>query len=930
MRAVQAIKKMVALGVGLTMVGATVFGASAASLADYPAPFVVNGTPASNLAVVVGAQADGSDVVGAVDIIQSLQAQAVVTTAAAGAPSQLVVEGDAVEIGSTSDLLEISEPIGDVRETLTEVDLDMLRGGQIVTDEGSTEFNQYLRFALPGSETTGAAGSLNSSAVVFAEDERDRVGHYLHWEDGRLLFTWELEFEEGLESEVDANGDLVDLEDEDLTILGQPFVIVDTDMVIAGFGTTTNGTTLTSGGNAGTTTDLVIQLIGGAVSAVLGENDKETYVVDGKEYEVEVLVISETSQGGEGSVKFRINGEITDELADGETDVLADGTQIGIRDILATGKDIQKSIVQFYLGAYKVEFRDTNASDQLATVAGAEVNEESIEDSFVVIRGLFTQNARIATSLAGAQFEVQNIRYNLTADAVLGDMFVPPGTGVREHLDEPEGMLTPNWDIRYEGLMDTGVTLVRLDAAGDDEYDLEFTNQEGIFYDFPLASAESGAIGVTAGAGNAVNSLKYGDDDDDLWFTEFNNTFAAPFTTTQSVLRQNQYYITDDDFFVLSNCDVGQDVAGAADNTCFSHVMRYDSFDSTNRQLTFTDLGTGTREVTYDSTTTVADLVVGGVTYRVGVNTTTGNLTADLNGDGDLGGLRGNRTAVVIGIQGEGILNLGVQLNPLLVLNGAGTSGVSYPSFNATGSENISANLLDTWPTGSFNLSLLTLTKEFDEATVNENISINITARTGNEIGIGGVTMTSGGFFSGLLDLEENDNIEQGLSGYGVFFELFDPEGDTEAEDLTIEYPLSQRGARVFVTGGVVTTSAVETGAGQRVQPIQIGAARLDSEVSDVKQFNAIVIGGPCANTVAASLLGSAAEPCHESVAPNKAMLKLFEHTNGNVALLINGRTAQLTRMGARSVATGGLGNVQGMEAEVSGTTFNDVQVRAV
>ncbi|MBI4146915.1 hypothetical protein HY489_06285, partial [Candidatus Woesearchaeota archaeon] len=515
MKAIQAVKKMVALGMGLTMVGATIFGASAAKLSDYPAPFVVNGTPASNLAIIVGDQADGSDVVGAVDIIQSLQSQAVVKVAATGAPSQLVVEGDAVEIGSTSDLLEIGEKIGDVRETLTEVDLDMLKGGQIVTDQGSTEFNQYLRFVTPAG-TPVAHTNLRSSSVIFAEDERDRVGHYLFWDDGDLIFEWELEFEEGLESEVEGD-DLVDLEDEDVTILGQPFVIVDTDLrvnnvVLANLGSA--GNTLT-GTNA--TPDLTIEFIGGAVSAVLGENDKETYVVDGKEYEVEVLVISETSNAGEGSVKFRINGEITDELEDGETDVLADGTQIGIRDILATGKDIQKSIVQFYLGAYKVEFRDTNTSNALFVAAGAEVNEETIEDSFVLINGQFVTNPPQANSLTGAEYEVASLRYHLTADAVLGDMYIPPGTGVRAQLDEPEGLLTPNWDIRYEGLMDTGVTLVRVDAAGDDEYDLEFTNQEGIFFDVPLASNEAGntaaALGLTGGSPAFTHQLKYGDDD---------------------------------------------------------------------------------------------------------------------------------------------------------------------------------------------------------------------------------------------------------------------------------------------------------------------------------------------------------------------------------------------------------------------------------
>ncbi len=911
MKAIQAIKKMVALGMGLTMVGATIFGASAAKLSDWPAPFVVNGTPASNLAIIVGDQADGSDVIGAVDVIQSLQSQAVIKTSAPGAPSQLVIEGDAVEVGSTSDLLEINEPIGDVRETFTEVDLDMLKGGQIVTDEGSTEFNQYLRFPTP-SEVV-----IPHSTVTFAEDERDRVGHYLFFNDGEVMFQWELEFEEGLESEIEID-DLVDLEDEDITILGQPFVIVDTDVTNKSnvFGT------IISGGSP----DLTIEFIGGAVSAVLGENDKETYVVDGKEYEVEVLVISETSNQGEGSVKFRINGEITDELEDGETDVLADGTQIGIRDILATGKDIQKSIVQFYLGAYKVEFRDDNTADQIFNTAGTQVNEETIEDSAVLIRAQFTKAAPRVDSLTGSEFEIQNLKYNLTADAVLGDMFIPPGTGTREQLDEPEGMLTPNWDIRYEGLMDTGVTLVRIDAAGDDEYDLEFTNQEGIFFDFPVHSNEAGN---TVALANATLSFKFGDDDDDLWFTEFVGggvgdcgTSCVPFTSA-ATLTGAQAYISDDDFFVLSNCNYS-----TSDDTCFSHVIRYDSVDSTNRQITFTDLGTGTRETTYDGTTFIAELVVGGITYRAGVENTgvletaPFDLLIDLNGDGDIV----NCEEAIIGIQGEGLIDLGEQLDIDVGIGFPAGVEHSVPPTPWDCSTGATAN---TWN----NVSLTTLAKEFDEAVFDENISINITARLTSEIGIAAVTNqspgTGAGFFFGLFDLEENDDIEQALSGYGTFFELFDPQGDDEAEDLTIEYPLSERGARVFITGGVVSTTAVSAGGIEKVQPIAIGAAKLASEVSDVAMYNAVVVGGPCANPVAASLLGNP-DPCYESVGQNEAMVKLFTHTNGNVALLINGRTALNTRQGARAVATGAIKSASGMEAKVSGTTLADITVSSV
>ncbi|MBD3355283.1 hypothetical protein GF361_04835, partial [Candidatus Woesearchaeota archaeon] len=83
------IKKIVALATGATMLGATMMGAMAADLADYPAPFV-EGCSFSG-ALVIGEDAATSDVAGAVDIASSLAVSGTTTTTGTG--TEVTVEG---------------------------------------------------------------------------------------------------------------------------------------------------------------------------------------------------------------------------------------------------------------------------------------------------------------------------------------------------------------------------------------------------------------------------------------------------------------------------------------------------------------------------------------------------------------------------------------------------------------------------------------------------------------------------------------------------------------------------------------------------------------------------------------------------------------------------------------------------------------------
>ena len=235
MKTISNLKKVVALGMGLTMVGATLFGASAAKLSDWPAPFVMNGVPASNLAVVFGDAAAASDVAGATEIVAALQQAAVVRTQVPGAVSKVSLKGNAVEFGSPTNLLELNETMGAVRNTFTEFDLPILKGSTMSTQSGVTKVNQYLQFPGSGSNT-----AYRSNKVVFDEDEFRNVGTFLFVNDGDELGVWTLEFEEGLKSALtektagdfagSAGGQLDELTNRRVNILGTEYVVTKTEV----------------------------------------------------------------------------------------------------------------------------------------------------------------------------------------------------------------------------------------------------------------------------------------------------------------------------------------------------------------------------------------------------------------------------------------------------------------------------------------------------------------------------------------------------------------------------------------------------------------------------------------------------------------------------------------------------------------------------
>ena len=167
-------------------------------------------------------------------------------------------------------------------------------------------------------------------------------------------------------------------------------------------------------------------------------------------------------------------------------------------------------------------------------------------------------------------------------------------------------------------------------------------------------------------------------------------------------------------------------------------------------------------------------------------------------------------------------------------------------------------------------------------------------------------------------------------------------EYDTSSDDaptLRIDYPLAQRLPQLFVvtpevqiSGGGDDGEMSEAGALVYYETTQIsaGTARLAREVGDITAQNSIVIGGPCANTAAATILGNP-KPCGKDFSPNTALIKLIEHGNGNVALLVAGYDPIDTRRAARVVAEyekyQDRNQFVGMGFELTGTSFTDITI---
>ena len=468
-------------------------------------------------------------------------------------PPGIEVEGDAWKIGSASKKLELSEDlttgwnskIETLRNITTFIDknnLQALASGSVTNNKVTSPYNQYLYLLGPGVER-----SLDSGFVLYTENsDDDTTSDFLFFKSNREMFRYLLEFKTPFESDVDDSSGststtglfLTDYQDVNIKLLGKTYTIV------------TAKRTSTDGNNVN------LMLMSGVAKDTLWEKQTRTYKINEKEYEITLNFVDNDE------AQFVANGQATRKMKEGDTDKLSDGTIIGVTDILYQDYAGGIHSATFFIGAEKIELKDTNIKD-VASSNNLKVNDNSIDDAYVIIEG----------SDDNSTFKINRIHVNMSAD---DDYFVRAGGKLSDAIEdaggssaEPEVLFTQSWDVEYKGLSLESTELVKITTSGPSQYNLEFLDGAGQKVSVPIAKAIGGS------------SLLFGEEN-------------------KALINKENRTISKDDYIVLSDT---AEIHRRGERA--TYVLQYKGADketADNPVLKFKNLGDGkTVEQTYSS-----------------------------------------------------------------------------------------------------------------------------------------------------------------------------------------------------------------------------------------------------------------------------------------------------------------------------------------
>jgi hypothetical protein len=764
--------------------------AMAYDLGDYPAFLFTDHN--LDAYVVVGSDAATADVVGAVDLATRLAGESyeeVTTGTSSGTTS---VSGDSVKIYKTSDFLEYDEQLDGVVDVLTSDDLTGLAGGTITNAKGSFSYNEYITVTENAYVTFG----------IDPDDDTEIPQDYLFLTTDTYAYIYKMEFPTALEATIaDVS---THLEDKEFTMLGTPYTMV---------------TTTRTGED-----DWTLTLMGGAISDIVNLNEEKSYTVDETAYTVELTFIDSDE------CKFKVNDEYTTKLQDGDTYILADGSEIGVSEV--NYQDFAGGVQQckMYLGAEKVILEDNEIEDDDNFDEQLNVGSNSLSNTEVKIKG--TDD--------GTTLKISAIEIKWTPD---DNLYVPVGGYLSEKEDSGEaGQMFGGMDVLFAGIQQSSTEEIKLKPSGDDEYELQFTNEAGESIDMPYLDCDSG-------------TLLFGDETRSLHLREPDNATNFTAATDSRLIEKNEYFV------VTSSKS--------------TYVLQYKGSEADDNTLEFKNVGSGDDiKITYTAwgdlinTTSVNTLTLGGKTFYVWVEADSddSDIAVDLDDSGSL--------------VADKEVDIYTKYGALIDINAA-TEESGFV---------IQTEELD----DGTNKENITVDFTCSAASVVEISSID-----------GGVPSNATVDTVELNQIGDGDDYEE-VSRYGVVIEKTVFTNNPDKVVFTYPDDQSEALVYFTIGEATTsTTSGTTGGTVKKVIPVTNAVAKLDSEISDPSTItkDLVLVGGPGVNELSALVLGLTYPTYGSSgllpFAKDEGYIKVFENPEGfgtKEVILVAGWEAKDTR----------------------------------
>jgi hypothetical protein len=814
MKVRKAIKKIAALGVGLSMLGTTVLGAMAADLKEYPNPLFIKDGEFKGV-IILGDTAAASDTLGAIDIATGLQYS--------GGASSDVTISDGAKISASGNDLNINEAIYDVDAKLDNSDLPViLADGVFDESEGNTKNNEKYSQELAFSNTTGTLS-------LKQDDDDAKLGAlymFFGTSVGNYMYNYTLEFDDYAEydntSSTTASNDL---ETAKIDIQGNKYTITEVK--------------LTSANKIKTLT-----LQAGDTTIWLEQGQPITRIVAGAEHEVELVDVNEN----ENKCGITVDGTL--QWVDKSSSKKIAGIEVGVTDAIVVHSETKDTdVCEVNLGATELTLENGKA---------VEINGVKVDGSQVLYK-----------ETTGGQIEKMSVWY------------VPED---KIYLAEGKSVADPvlgNIEFSF-GAITAKTTPISIDVASDD-LTVEFKNIDGKDVKLPFF-----CDGSCNGASDVV-FFGTGADVEDMYYLDNGNCNGTSAVTECEGMR----------FLV----EEGKEL----------HVIELDDLDLADNKTTLKDVtygGTKTTSNSIKGAYLAVELPSGGQDVQMKIDTSAagGYQVAIKDGSNNVVGTQDTFYTQYEGlISLEGLANSsstgGINSTKTGIAGAQATTNVTIWVNETDGEVDSTTDTEgDTRGTARFILFVDTSDEEF-----------NINAPT--------ISKTSTASAVDVSDANNDDKVYYTLYGTKIVYDS----KDKRSAELT--FPEEELYANVFVSP--VGANVVVGGAGGATKKIEVGTAKLASEVASLSAQSSVIVGGPCANEKAAEFLGVTKATCMDGAPEaNTAVIKLKAYGD-YVAMLVNGYQAIDTRRASRVLANYAdyKGKLAGDEVVVSGTDFTNIVV---